>query len=209
MTVRHALRRVLLLAAGLALAVPVAAPVAAQTEGGVIVVTAHDYYFEGLPTSVPVGTQLGFTNQGAEFHELALARKNDGVTETWDELLALPEEEALAKVTVFAPLFAAAGAAAEGTVTLEQEGQYLALCFIPQGSAGTIELPDPNATPDPSAPPPAGLGSGPPHFLLGMRQEFTVTAPGTSPGPLPQTPPSMPPMLPGSPMPSGSPAPAG
>ena len=40
-----------------------------------------------------------FTNEGAEDHELAIARKNDGVTESFDELLALPEEEAMTKVT--------------------------------------------------------------------------------------------------------------
>ena len=204
--IRRAHRPAVLLVAALVLASPGVAPVAGQADEGVTVVTAHDYYFEGLPTSVPAGTTLGFANQGTEFHELALARKNDGVTETWDELLALPEEEALAKVTVFAPLFAAAGTTAEGTIALEQEGEYIALCFIPQGTAGTIELPDPSAVPDPSAPPPEGLGSGTPHFLLGMMQEFTVTPPGTTPGPLPETPPSMAPMPPKSPVASAPPA---
>ena len=138
-----------------------------------------------------------------------VARKNDGVTETWEELIALPQEEAFAKVTVMGPLFANAGTTAEGSIALDQEGEYIALCFIPQGTAGTIELPDPSALPDPNAPMPAGLGQGPPHFVLGMQQQFTVTAPGTTPGPLPETPPSMAPMpeMPeGSPAPSSSPA---
>jgi plastocyanin len=203
MSVRRTLRAAVPLAIGMALAMAAITPAAAQSGEGVTLVTAHDYYFEGLPTSVPLGTELAFTNEGAEFHELALARKNDGVTETWEELLALPEEESLAKVTVMAPLFADAGAAAEGTILLEQEGEYLAICFIPQGTSGTIELPDPNASPDPNAPAPAGLGEGAPHFLLGMRQEFIVTAPDTTPGPLPETPPSMAPMT----MPEGSPTP--
>jgi hypothetical protein len=200
LTIQRALRPAGVLVASLILASLAIGPATAQED--VTLVTAHDYYFEGLPTSVPAGTALGFTNAGAEFHELALARKNDGVTETWDELLALPEEEVLAKVTVLAPLFAAAGATAEGTIALDQEGEYIALCFIPQGSAGSIEIPDPAASMDPNAPPPEGLGSGAPHFLLGMRQEFAVTAAGSSPGPLPETPPSM------APMPSAAPSPA-
>jgi plastocyanin len=180
------------------------APVIAQTEAEATVVVGHDYYFEGLPTSVPVGTTIGFANEGAEFHELALARKNDGVTESWDELLALPQEEALAKVTVFDPLYAEAGTTSEGTITLDQEGEYIALCFIPQGTAPSIEIPDPAASMDPNAPPtmPEGLGTGAPHFILGMRQDFIVTAAGTDPGPLPETPPSM------APMPAASPSPA-
>jgi len=134
-------------------------------------------------------------NTGAEAHELIVARKNDGVTETWDELIAMPEEEAFAKVTTLGPLFANPGeTAAFGigptgpapmtALTLEQEGEYIALCFIPQG---TTELPDfsaeaAQASPDAST---SQAPQGPPHFVLGMRQEFTVTPAGSSPGPLP------------------------
>lgn len=178
------LRTFALLVAAAVLAGAAVAPVAAQAEEpGTVTVTAQDYYFEGLPTSVPVGTQLALTNAGTEFHELALARINDDVTESLEELLALPEAEVMTKVTIMQPLFAAAGTTAEGTLSLDQEGRYVALCSIPQGTAGTIELPDPAASPDPSFVP-EGLGEGPPHMALGMIQEFTVTAPGSTPGPL-------------------------
>jgi hypothetical protein len=166
--------------------------------GPQITVTGYEYAFGDLPSSVPAGTSLAFMNTGAEVHELIVARKNDGVTESWDELIALPEEEAFQKVTTFGPLFAApgesatfgigpAGPAPMTALTLDQEGEYLALCFIPQG---TTELPDFSAEAAPaSSVAPTSTESmapqGPPHFVLGMRQEFTVTAPGNSPGPIP------------------------
>ena len=178
-----------------------ASPAAAG--GPVITVTGYEYAFGDLPVSVPAGTSLAFTNTGAEVHELLVARKNDGVTESWDELIALPEEEALQKVTTLGPLFAAPGEPAAvgigptgpapmSAITVEQEGSYIALCFIPQG---TTELPDfgaepgvspeAAASPDAAASPESGAAQGPPHFVLGMRQEFTVTAAGSSPGPIP------------------------
>jgi hypothetical protein len=87
-----------------------ASPVAAA--GPVIDVIAKDYSFSDLPTSVPVGTSLTLTNDGAELHEIIVVRKNEGVTESFDELLALPEEEALSKVTTVGVLFAAPGESA-------------------------------------------------------------------------------------------------
>jgi hypothetical protein len=68
------------------------------------------------------------------------------------------------------------------SLTLEQEGDYIALCFIPQG---TTALPDFNAPPPSVDPAATQAPQGPPHFVLGMRQEFTVTAAGSSPGPIP------------------------
>jgi hypothetical protein len=162
-------------------------------------VTGSEYAFGDLPTSVPVGTSLAFMNTGAEAHELLVARKNDGVTESWDELIAMPEEEAFAKVTTLGPLFANPGeTAAFGigptgptpmtALTLEQQGDYIALCFIPQG---TTELPDFSAEAAAPASPDASASQapqGPPHFVLGMRQEFTVTDTDSSPGPIPSAP---------------------
>jgi plastocyanin len=178
----------------------------ATAAGPVITVTGFEYAFGDLPVSVPAGTSLAFMNTGTEVHELIVARKNDGVTETWDELIALPEEEGLSKVTTFGPLFAAPGEAAafgigptgpapRTALTLEQEGEYIALCFIPQGMT---ELPDFGAeaaassavpaSPDVAGSPEAVAPQGPPHVALGMRQEFTVTAAGSTPGPVPSAP---------------------
>jgi plastocyanin len=191
MPVHRVLRAAALLASSALLAVTAIMPAAAQPEEATVTVVAQDYHFEGLPTSVPAGTALELVNEGVEIHEIVVARKNDGVTESWDELIALPEEDVLGKVTILGPLFASQGETAEGTIALEQEGEYLAICFIPQGTTEMPHMPDPNAEPDPEAGPPAGLGDGPPHAFLGMMQEFVVTAPGTPPGPLPETAPSM------------------
>ncbi len=192
-------RSLLSLSASALMALAVAAPVAAQSPapaasvpaGPAITVVGTDYHFGGLPTSVPAGTVLSFENQGAELHEIVVFRKNDGVTQSFEELLQLPDDEALQYVTMVGemPLFAAPGATAEGTLTIAQEGDYIALCFVPQGFT---ELPAPDASVDPA------LLEAPPHFTLGMVQTFTVTPAGTEVGPLPS----------GSPMdhPTGSPA---
>ena len=120
-------------------------------------VTAVDYAFEGLPETLPTGpVSFEFTNGGEEFHELALARKNDGVTETAEELLALPQEEAMTKVTILGGTFAPPGESEYAVQDLEA-GDYIAVCFIPVG-----------ATPENEE------GNGPPHFTQGMFSEFTV-----------------------------------
>ena len=163
--------------------------------GPVIDVTAQDYHFEGLPTSVPAGTSVTLTNAGTELHEIIIVRKNDGVTESFDELIALPEEESLQKVTTTGVLFAAPGEPASmgmdaagapapmDSIALVDEGEYLAICFIPQG---TTEMPDFSGQAPPSSDAAAASAAppGPPHFLLGMKQEFTVTAAGSEIGPI-------------------------
>lgn len=191
-------RTLLTLSATALLAAAVAAPVMAQSPsapvpaasapaGPAIAVIATEYHFGGLPTTVPAGTVLSLDNQGAELHELVVARKNDAVTQTWEELLQLPPEEADKYVTFpgdGTPLFAAPGATSDATFTLAQEGEYIALCFIPQGMTGFPT--DPKATLDPV------LASAPPHFTLGMIQTFTVTPAGTQVGPLPSAMPMAP-----------------
>jgi hypothetical protein len=123
-------------------------------------VTASDYAFEGVPEELSTGpTSFELSNDGEELHELVLVRKNDGVTATAEELLALPEEEALAQVTpVGAPAFAAPGEADYLVADLEP-GDYIGVCFVPVGTTSE------------EAPPP----EGPPHALQGMVLEFTVS----------------------------------
>ena len=119
--------------------------------------TAKDFSFEGIDDEYEAGSMsFKFTNEGAEDHEIAIARKNDGVTESFEELLALPEEEAMTKVTFVTRGFASAGETGYATGVLEP-GEHIAVCFIPQGTIGETE------------------GTGQPHFMLGMSQEFTVS----------------------------------
>jgi uncharacterized cupredoxin-like copper-binding protein len=142
----------------------VASP-SASTTAEVVTVTAVEYAFQGAPATAAAGTQFGMKNGGKELHELVLVRKNDGVTESWDALLQLPEDQALSKVTMVGQVMAEPGKDAEGTVTADKAGEYLMICFVPVGMTAL-----PSGEPDPSAEPPAGE----PHFVKGMLHELTV-----------------------------------
>jgi plastocyanin len=173
-------------------------------EGLTIDVGGVEYAFTGLPASVPRGTTLTFTNNGVEIHELALNRVADGVTESFEELMALNENgvdlEAEGYIDTdygYRQLFAVPGQTAEGSITLDQEGRYVALCYIPSGLEMAkleelgIDLSTLGPDTDPSTLPPEAqefLGDvmgNPPHLAQGMIQEFVVTAEGTEVGPLP------------------------
>jgi hypothetical protein len=110
----------------------------------------------------PVSFDL--SNEGKELHELVLVKKNDSTTETFDQLLELPEEQAQKKTTTVASAFAEPGGTDYAVVDLEP-GEYLAVCFIPVGFT-----PEAAAAAETSGTEP----SGPPHFTEGMRAEFTV-----------------------------------
>jgi hypothetical protein len=126
-------------------------------------VSAVEYSFDTIPTSLPAGrTTFVFTNNGAEIHEMVVFRINDGVTETVDELLALPEDEAFEKVTFTGATFGVQRETDTETFELTP-GRYVALCFVP---IGTTEVePDDADVAEP----------GPPHFTEGMQAEFTVS----------------------------------
>ena len=83
-------------------------------------------------------------------------------------LLQLPQDQVQGLVEDIGFAYAEPGQTATDVVTAGEPGDYLMICFIP---AGTTSLPsiDPNASEAPS------LGTGAPHFTLGMLQEFTVT----------------------------------
>ncbi len=76
-----------------------AGPAASVPAGPAITVVAKDYHYEGLPTTVPVGTTITLDNQGSEVHEIVIVRRNDGVTQTWDELLAMSQDQAFQYIT--------------------------------------------------------------------------------------------------------------
>jgi hypothetical protein len=124
-----------------------------------VAVDAADYSFAGLPDQMDAGVvSFELTNGGTEVHEMVLLRKNDGVTESFDELLALPEEEAMEKVTMVGlagPV--PPGEPAYAVVDLDA-GEYMAVCFIP---VGTLSF---------DGPPP----EGPPHMMQGMVHQLTV-----------------------------------
>ena len=64
-------------------------------EGGVVAVHATDYAYQGGPGTLLAGeTRISFTNDSkAEGHEMSLFRINDGVNESFDQILAQDEAE--------------------------------------------------------------------------------------------------------------------
>lgn len=122
-------------------------------------VSATEYAFANLPAELPAETtSFELTNEGEQVHELILVRKNDGITDSAQDILALPEEEVFTKVTMLgSPAFAPPGQSDYKVVDLEP-GDYIAVCFIPVGMTGT------------DGPPP----DGPPHAMQGMVAEFSV-----------------------------------
>lgn len=137
-------------------------------EGTRVDVVGTDYAFSGLEASYGGPITIAFRNEGEEVHEIVVVRKGEGVTQSWEELLALPDEQSGELVSFAGVAFAEPGQTAPEMVTASEPGEYLAICFIPQG---TTELP----SIDPNASEPPDLGTGAPHFTLGMQTEFTIT----------------------------------
>ncbi|MGQ0624752.1 MAG: hypothetical protein ACT4PP_08930 [Sporichthyaceae bacterium] len=138
---------------------------------GALSATAADYEFSGVPTQIPAGpTAVTLTNEGEEFHEIVLLRINDDVTLSPEEILALPEEEAMTKVTPGPPaalVLAKPGETATWFWDLP-DGRYVLTCFIGKDSDAEHDF----------------NGDGPPHFTEGMIEELLVgdaTTPAATP----------------------------
>jgi len=120
-------------------------------------VTMTEYLFDGIPATMAPGiTSFELSNDGGEFHVIAILRKNDGVDEDFAELLAKPDGAGFEDMTEVASGFVAPGQSgyALGELT---PGEYIAICPIPVGADG-------------GAPEPDALT----HFQHGMQQRFTV-----------------------------------
>jgi hypothetical protein len=143
-------------------------------------VLAKDYSYGGIGGEEPTGiTVVSLDNQGTEYHEIVLLRRDDGVTEPAEDLLALPEDEASQKVQFVGQALAAPGTVGWGLADLTP-GDYIAACFIPKGTtpdvyaealAAESSMPSDGSGPTGSVP---GEGEGTPHYMLGMLVEFTV-----------------------------------
>lgn len=122
-------------------------------------VTAVDFAFDADLDELETGqTMFEFNNDGAELHEMVLIRINDDTTETVEQLLELPEEDAEQKTTFMGVAFAEPGG--ESTMFADLEaGRYVVLCFIPTGTTSFEDI---------------ETADGPPHFTRGMVKEFTV-----------------------------------
>lgn len=125
-------------------------------------VSTIEYGFDGMPEELPAGTTaILLTNEGAQMHEIAVLRRNDDVTESWMELLELPQEEAMTKASFVMGGFVPMTGSTTLVVADLEPGDYVALCFVPDGSM----MPEGGEMTE---------GTGPPHFVEGMMHEFTV-----------------------------------
>ena len=131
-------------------------------------VMAVDYGFTGVTPDVKAGAvSFELKNGGKEMHELTLLKKKAGVTESFDDIVKLSEEEGMKKVDFAGSLEPIKPGEDGYVVTKLEKGEYLAVCFLPQGF-----------TPDFFAKVQAGEAQppedAPPHAALGMRAAFTV-----------------------------------
>lgn len=129
--------------------------------------SAREYEYQGLPDTLDAGpTVVRLTNEGQEYHEMLFLQVADGVTESAEELLALPEDQADAKIAATAGgAFASVGDTGAGLVDL-QPGRYIVLCFLPVGATQEAfdQMMSGGAEPD-----------GAPHATQGMFHEITVS----------------------------------
>ena len=153
-------------------------------------VSGVEYAFSGLPETLEVGSEITFTNDGAELHEIVIVRKAEGVEETIEELLAMeaegrdPMAEGLVEMVGEGPLIAMPGTTAEGSLVLDQPGEHVALCFIPQGfdpaafEAAGVDIMTMGPETDLASLPEEvqAIFANPPHLAAGMIQPFMVTA---------------------------------
>lgn len=126
-------------------------------EGQKSEVEGLDFAFDGVEKTYETGpTRFKLDNTGKEVHVLVVVRRKPGVRESFDQILALPEERARAKVDeVGGTDDAEPGKQSYGSFNLTP-GDYIAICPIPVGST------------------PGKEGKGPPHFVRGMKTEFSV-----------------------------------
>ncbi len=151
----------------------------ALADEGTVAVVAVDYAFEGVPASVPVGTQLTLTNESdVELHEIVLVRIPDDEDRPVSELVTLPPEELmglavpnLVGVSLAPP--SSEGMVVEGDLVVAEDGRYALLCVIPTGADPDEYL---AAAQDPEREGPPQVDGGPPHIVHGMFAELTVDA---------------------------------
>jgi plastocyanin len=125
---RGAALAVLAVTAGVGAAVPANAGTA-----GTLEVTAVDFAFEGVPTSLDAGKYtIAFSNDGAEPHLIAVARlTEEGAAMTDDEIfdgLDAGDDSFIDKVAGFA--FAPPNADSDGKLKAKNAGEYAYVCFI-------------------------------------------------------------------------------
>ena len=147
------------------------------TQGGAtaVEITATDFAFMGMPTSVEAGTKFELTNSSdAELHEFVAILLPEDETRSVEEIMALPPEEVAAlfggvQTVLLAPP-GADGFAAVGDGALWEPGRYAIICAIPTGAD-----PDEYIAAAAESEGPPEVAGGPPHFVNGMFAELEVS----------------------------------
>ncbi len=125
--------------------------------GAKATVDAVNYAYEGLPATLPAGTvRIEMENTSDEAHEMLVFSKNPGVTESFDQILELPDDQAETKVA-FANAVSTDPGQTAYMVTALPVGDYLFICNY---GKGTTDDDDPT--------------TAEPHYTLGMKQEVKV-----------------------------------
>ncbi|HEX2064662.1 MAG TPA: hypothetical protein VHE80_09605 [Acidimicrobiales bacterium] len=128
-----------------------------------------EYAFEGIPQTIRAGVvsfEFSVPSSATEVHELVVIRKNDAVTESFEQLLQQPEEQVRQKTTSVAGVEPTRPGDDGNSVARLQPGEYLVACFLPVGATPALfeQIEAGQAQPP----------EGPPHVARGMRAQFTV-----------------------------------
>jgi hypothetical protein len=100
----------------------------------VIDVKATDYEFDGIPADAETGmTLIRITNDGTEYHEVAVQRVDPGERRSIQKLLALPEADGGDLLDYLGHAFAPPGMS-NWTVVNLVAGRHVALCYVPTGA---------------------------------------------------------------------------
>lgn len=140
-------------------------------------VRAIDFDFDGVPRSVPSGTQLALTNASTEeFHEMVVVRIDDAEARPLGQLIDLPDDEIREVVRsqgVLGALPGEDGVVLRGDTTLGEPGRYGLVCFVPVGADPEAYRPlvEADVPADVEAP---DVEGGPAHAVRGMFAELTV-----------------------------------
>lgn len=139
-------------------------------------ITAKDYAFETVPSTISVGSSFALTNSSAkEVHEMVVFQLPDTETRTAEEFAKLSVAD-ISKAIGAPPTMVLvappsnAGFAVVGDGTITKPGRYLALCAIPTGADPAAYM----AAAAKSKGGPVDVPGGPPHYMEGMITEFTA-----------------------------------
>ena len=126
-------------------------------------VTMDDYSFTAVDGVSAGAVSFDATNDGEEYHELAIVMKRTGVTRSFDEILAIDDPAEQQRFATYVGGVEPVEPGSKGfTVVDLRPGEYLVACFLAVGS-----------TPGPFE---AGTDiAGAPHVSRGMKGEFRVS----------------------------------